>query len=209
MNRLLPCLLMILSVTLSAQQNVQVLVVVPHLYGANHNFNVEMYDEFGWEVTLTGATPVVQNCFWGQPITVDLTLDQITDVTQYDVISISQARWNGNQTAAYSDLIDSPEMMTLLQTAEANNIVIFASCAGVRVLAAADILDGDQVTGQSAYQTEYEAAGAVYLGMQIPPVISGNIVTATRGQCYRIKNNEAVRRALEMQLPQTAVRGGE
>ena len=206
MKRLKILSVILLISTCLLSDNIKVLNIIPNNYGANHYFSLEMYEEFGWEITTTAVTPSVNPCFWGEAITVDILVSDITDITEYDIISISQSRWYNNPATAYSDLVNSPEVMTLLQSASESGLIIAATCAGVRVLAAANILDGVQITGQPYYQSEYDAAGALYVGSQIPPVISGNIVTSMRGQYYMKENPEAIRKALEISI---LAEGGE
>ena len=181
---------------------VEVLAIYAEKWGANSFFNQDDYDRMGWHVTTAGLTSTVQPCNWFNsttgigPITVDVLISEITDVTAYDVVVIMPGR---SQKIAdpFADLINSPETLTLLQNAVNNGIYVWATCAGVRVFAAADIINGRQVVGNDRFQAEYEAAGAVYLGDDHPPVIDGPVITTMRGMYYHHHNNEAIARAIE------------
>lgn len=177
----------------------EVLVILPSSYGANYFLTRDILDQFGWNVTLTGTTEVVAACPWARGVALtsihtDTLLCDIDDITNYDIVLIS----TGSNYASnpFGNLIESEDCLQLLQDAREAGIVIGAWCGAVRVLAAADIIDGVQVTGHANYEDEYVNAGAIYLGSQIPPVIDQNIVTATRGMYFNQQNCEALDDAL-------------
>jgi len=185
-------------------QQVKALHILSQYYGLNYYLDMEMFESFGWEVTLAGVTPTVAPCPWatGHPArTVDVLISEITDVTQYDCIIIASQNWRYNNQTAYSDLLDNQDALDLISAANDSGLVIWATCAGARVLAAANVINGVKVQGQAGtgnlYVNEITAAGGIYMGSQLPPVIDGNIVTTTRGQYYMIQNCEAIMTALE------------
>ncbi len=193
--------------------DVQALAIVPGAYGANLYLNLDDFENFGWQVTLAGTTAMVQPCpAYGGPLgcpvlPVDLLITEIADVTAYDVVAIMPAsQWVAEP---YGDLLNSPQALQLLVDAVESGVVVYAPCAGVRVLAAADVLEGVDVNGHANFQAEYEAAGANYLGSGILPVIDGNIVTATRGLYFHENACEAVAIALETLRAQPMTRGAE
>ena len=182
-------------------ESIRVLVIIPDRFGANTFFNLDNMELFGWNVTLTGITDIVEPCQWARqslgipPITVDILIDDILDISDFEVVAIMPSLWRSGD--AYGDLINSQHSLDLLSSANDYNIVIWATCAGVRVLAAADILQGVNVTGREQFKDEYERAGAIFLGEKIPPVIDGNIVTSMRGQYWNLENIQAIATALE------------
>jgi hypothetical protein len=113
----------------------------------------------------------------------------------FDALAIMPASWRSG--AAYNDLLNDSNALHLVRAADSSGKVIWATCAGARVLAKAGVLSGHRVVGTASYQSEYEAAGAVYLGDDHPPVADGNIVTCVRDQFYHVKNCEALALALE------------
>jgi hypothetical protein len=157
-------------------QNIKTLYILPDNFGANNFLMLEKFEEFGWDVTVTGV------------------------YNYYDCVVIGTSRWWANPPNAYGDLLNSLETMAILSVANDTGIVIYASCAGVRVLAAADIINGVNVTGTPYYLLEYLNAGANHMGANIPPVIDENIVTAMRSQYYFNQNVEAIKTAFENQL---------
>lgn len=195
-------ILMIFGLSLNNLQaeNIKALVIFPNQFGANSYFILEKLEEFGWEITTTGVNSVIQPCFWGDPVTVDVTIPEVDNITDYDCVVLCPMRWWQNPTNAYGDIINSPEAIDLFTTANEAGLILFATCAGVRVFAVADIIDGVNITGNANYQSEYIAAGGNFVGANIPPVIDGNIVTSTRGQYYWNQNPEAIKTAFENQI---------
>ena len=192
------------SENLNYSNEIKILVIIPDRFGANTFFNLDNMEHYGWNVTLAGLTETVEPCPWahsslGIPeLTVDILIQDISDITEFNVLAIMPATWRSGE--AYGDLLDSVDTLNLISSAKTNGLVIWATCAGVRVLAAADIINGVEVTGRIQYKSEYEAAGAIYLGENIPPVIDQNIITSMRGQYWNKENIEAMSTALEQQI---------
>lgn len=184
-------------------RQVKVLVLIPSQNGANSNFNMDDMLEFGWDLTLAGLSEVVTSCYWSSglgnsAIVVDTLITEIADITYWDVLAIMPATaYTGN---AYDDFLSNRPTLDLVASAVENGLIVWATCAGVRVLAAADVINGVNVTGHQNYQSEYLAAGANYLGTGIQPVIDGNIVTTTRGMYFHTQNIEAIATALESKI---------
>ena len=185
--------------TLKNNTDLKILCVIPNNLGANFNFNIDNMESYGWDVTWAGLTETVNTCSWSSPqghisVDSDTLLQDIDDVTNWDVIALMPAKWwSGN---AYGDLLNSQETLDLLVQAKESELIIWATCAGVRVLAAADIIDDVNVTGRSEYASEYIAAGANYMGTFIPPVIDENFITSSKGMFFHYQNIEAIITAL-------------
>ena len=187
-------ILLVLAIACNAE-GFHVLVIVANNWGGNGILNQEFYERNGWDITLTGVTQSVSPCSSDLPtLEMDILLDDIDDISPYDCIAIWPARWW--VANPYGDIIGSDAAMSLLQQANQQGKILWASCAGVRVLAAADVINGRRVQGKpgsnSEFIAEYVAAGAIYVGHALAPVIDGNIVTTTRGQFLWETNNEAI-----------------
>lgn len=210
-KRLLTVLLLLCMIAPLAKA-VEVLVILPHHYGVNYFLARDVMDELGWEVTLAGTANPVQPCTWGEdvasaPMNVDMLVSQVEDVTVYDAVMVlSSSAWT---TDPYQDLIDDPATMQLLNQANNAGIVINGWCGATRVFAAAGIIDGKNVTGHEDFADEYTAAGANYLGPELPPVTDGNLVTTTRGMYFRLQNVEAVEDAINAQRADEKQEGGD
>ncbi|HSQ17266.1 MAG TPA: DJ-1/PfpI family protein [Anaerolineales bacterium] len=193
------------QVIVPGPNDVHALLVLPDGLGPNWYLNADNFESYGWVLTLTGAQATVQPCpsaanWYGLPdVPVDVQLADIPDPSQYQVVAIMPA--TKKVADAYGDLLSSPAALSLLAAADQAGTALYASCGGVRVLAAATVLDGHQVTGEAQFLEEYQTAGAIYLGEGIPPAIDGNIVTAQEGLHYNLDNCEAIAAAMQSNLP--------
>jgi|GEM_PF-1655963 len=193
---------------------IEVLVVLPNNYGANFFLNRDIFNSYGWNVTLAAATDSVKACpVYAEPlgcpvIEVDQKLSEISDISAYDCVAImSASHWSSNPC---QDLISSEEMLNIINQAIQNNIIVGAWCTAVRVLAAADVLNGVNVTGNNYYQSEYTAAGAIFNPSPHRPVIDGQIVTCVNGDFYCQQNCQALEKAIRLCREETkAFFGGE
>ena len=182
-------------------ENIKALVIVPNNYGANFQCFYEMYEQLGWDIATASVTQVVQPCpvyasiLGCPPLTVDLLIPDIANVTEYDCVMImSSTQHAGNPCI---ELINSQETLDLLSTAVNQGLIVWATCSGIRVLAAADVLQGINIQGPSSYNGEFIAAEANIVGTKIPPVIDGNIITTMRGQYYMVQNVYAIITAMQ------------
>lgn len=185
---------------------VNILLIAPESYGANLNFNYDCFENYGWNITITGTKPTINPCTWfnqtqpgGAPvIRVDVLIEDITDLRAYDAVAIMPTSgWSNNPAA---DLLDSPEALQLLSAAVDSGLVVYATCAGVRALAAADVIRGKEIVGHRNFSDEYMNAGAFYMGSDHPPIVDGNIVTSVRDMYYSVQNSEAIFWALENKI---------
>jgi uncharacterized delta-60 repeat protein len=193
------------QVIIPGPKDVHALLVLPDGLGPNWYLNADNFESYGWAITLAGVAEMIAPCpsavnWYGLPnVQVDVLVDDIPDASQFQVIAIMPA--TKKVADAYGDLLDSPAALSLLGAADQAGTALYASCGGVRVLAAAALLDGHQITGEAQYQAEYEMAGAIYLGESLPPIIDGNIVTSQQGLHYNLDNCEAVAAAMQNNLP--------
>jgi len=169
---------------------IQILLIVDDDYGANVPPIIKRFEDFGWNVTIAGLKETVISCsFFGFiPLNTDILIPNVEDVTFYDCVSVLPGKSHlgllGNQTA-----------LDLIKTAAEANVVVSGWCKAVRVLAWADVLDGRNVTGDTGFISEYEDAGATYMG-SVLPVIDGNIVTSVRGHLWQGQMCAAIGKAI-------------
>ena len=164
----------------SSQNGIDILFLMDHEYGANYHYIRPIMEGWGWNVTITGTAETLSPCSYQSPAVTldsDILISEIEDITEYDIISIMPGD-------SHTLMLADAHALELIQSAVNEGLVVSAWCKAVRVLAAADVIDGLNVTGNAEYDDEYEAAGANYLGI-VPPVIQGNIVTGVRSQYYR------------------------
>jgi hypothetical protein len=179
-----------IDATEPSQDSVEILLLMDHGYGGNvpHIFNI--LERYGWSYTTTGLNQTLTSCAYlnFQEYSVDILLTDIVDVTEYDAISILPG--DGHDL-----LRTNLTSLDLINSAVNEDLIVSAWCRGVRVLAAADVIDGKNITGNADYESEYVAAGATFNEL-VPPVIDGNIVTGVRSRYYREEMCQAIATAL-------------
>jgi putative intracellular protease/amidase len=189
------CCALVSAATEAGTGEVKVLVLMSDLHGAYFSYVRDQMELYGWDMTFVGLEPTVSVCAWGQPHNVDTLLSQITDVSPYDVLLIAQSQCYTGR--AHIDLLDSPEALNFVRQAVEDSLLVVAICGGTRVLAAADVIEGVQVTGYPTFVQEYTAAGGIWLGDNVPPVLDGNILTSAKGHYYSHQICETMRAAVD------------
>ena len=170
----------------SRSGEMRVLMLVCRDYGANYNLIRDAMELRGWQVTVATTRASCRPCPFSEALgatamTGDLLIDDLPDVTQYDILAIMPA--TATTGTSHQQMLDSPAALQLVASAAAGDLVVAAFCGGTRVLAAADVIQGRRVTGHPTYQAEYIAAGAEFVETT-PPLLDGNILTSRRGQYY-------------------------
>ncbi|MGB3862228.1 MAG: DJ-1/PfpI family protein, partial [Candidatus Aminicenantaceae bacterium] len=163
---------------------VDVLLLVAQNYGLNYFLNKDAFEQYGWNLIKVGALDSIPACppvaeqVGIKPIIPDVLVSDISDVKGYDAVVIMPSAGSYNPVPnPFGDLLEKPKVMKLITSAVAEGLAVSAVCAGVRVLAAADVIQMKKVVGSPRFQDEYEGAGATFLGNDHPPAIEGNIVT--------------------------------
>jgi len=193
----------------SKNTGINVLLLMEKHYGLNYFLNRDIFEQYGWNVTVAGVSDTIPACppFAEQigvpPVIPDILVSQITGVSAYDAIAIMPATQTFSDDP-FRDVMDSPEAINLISEAVDKGLAVSAICAGVRVLAAADVLQGKNVVGSPKFQQEYESAGAVFLGNDHPPAIEDNIVTGARDMYYNVHNCQALATVIENNSGKTA-----
>ena len=203
MKRYLTAIILLLSVTNILPQNqVNILVILPSYYGANHFLNMDNFEKYGWNITIAGLSQTISPCpTYAQPlgcpiITADVLLSSINDITIYDgVVVMSASSWTSAPPCR--DLINNQHTLDLLKDAANAGMLVAGTCTGVRLLAAAGVLNGKNATGNPKYSSEYTAAGATFVGAKHYPVIDGNIATTTAGDFFNIQNCNAMAKVID------------
>ena len=181
------------------------LFLMSERYGVNYYLYRDQLEQLGWTVTVAGLTDTVETCPpYGQqlhvpPLTADLLVGDVGDVASYDCVALMTSTQFFSDDP-FRDVMESPAAMALLTEAHDAGIPVFASCSAVRALAAADLIEGIGVVGSPKFQTEYEAAGATFLGSDHPASNTDNIITAARGMYYCVASMNAISEAHEVRM---------
>ncbi len=200
-------ILLMTSCVREKKQGVDALVLVPTNTGANYYLMSDVIEEYGWTVTYTGVFDTIMPCPWFAshgtlyPIVRDLHLEDIDNISEYDCLIIAPSAGNAAPVPnSNGDLIESKEALALIRRAAYYGLPVYSTCAGVRVLAAADVVRDRFIVGSPRFRAEYVAAGANYIGRpqnDNPPTIDGNIITSARGQYYNYANVMAIATVIE------------
>jgi hypothetical protein len=141
------------------KKTVRILLLAGDMYGANCTSNekklsiLDKFRSFGWEATLAGVDRVVRPCAFAAergavPLHLDLTVDEVDDVTAYDAVSVLPG-------PAHAGLITSRKAMQLLRQAieQAGGLFVGQDHPPV--------IDGRLVTGARCYHYRAKNAEAI------------------------------------------------
>ncbi len=189
-------------------KEVKVLLFVARNYGLNYFLNKDVFEQYGWTLIHTGvldsipACPPVAEQVGIPPLIPDVLVKDISDIRDFDAVVIMPSAGSFNPVPdPFGDILKNQDAMKLISSAAHEGLALSAVCAGVRVLAQADILHKRKVVGSPRFQDEYEAAGAAFLGKDHPPSIDGSIITGTRDLYYSFANCQAVATVIEAKQP--------
>lgn len=184
--------------------DVEMLYLIPKNFGLNSFLMRDVFDQYGWHVTVVGvedsitACPPVYQQLGIHPVLPDFRASDIGDVMKYDCLVIPPGSGSYYPVPdPFADLLGNAYALRLIREAAEADLPVYATCAGVHVLAEADLIRGRRVGGSPRFEEKYIAAGAVYVGRDHPPVIDGNIITSARGLYYNVINCQAIATALE------------
>jgi len=154
----------------SGKQGVNALLLVPRNAGANYYLMRDVLEEYGWNVIHTGVLDTITPCPWFAthgvvyPFVPDVRLEDITDIRDYDCLIITPAAGNAAPIEnSHADILESSQALSLIKRADYYGLAVFSMCAGVRVLAAADVVRERFIVGAPRFREEYVAAGANYV----------------------------------------------
>ncbi|MCK5146990.1 DJ-1/PfpI family protein [bacterium] len=165
------------------------LILMSHGYGANYHLLSDKLKQLGFDLTTTGVVSNISACtsyaarYGCKGIAVDFLVTEIQDLGQYDLLLIITAtKWS--TTPPLQVTLQSVEALELVRQCHNHGAVLASWCSGVRLMARAGVIANCKVRGNEQYQSEYEAAGAEYVGPNHYPVTDGQIITWGRGQFY-------------------------
>lgn len=181
--------------------SVNALILVDDHYGGNLNIEdnenciLENFEQYGWNITLASCTPEVSPCSWASlhgcdVLSADMLTNELDNIDDWDLVMIAPG-------SNHDHLLQCPFVLNIISQAAACNVPVCAWCKGVRVLAAADVIDGISITGPAEFEAEYLAAGADYLGEGVAPVLDEGIITCVKSKQYRQEMCELIRDAVE------------
>jgi hypothetical protein len=190
--------------TRAETKEVNLLLLMARNYGLNYFYNKDTFELFGWNLIRTGSLDLIPACppaaerIGLKPVIPDMPLTDITDTSHFQGVALMPAAGSFNPVPnPFGDILDSPKAMELIRKASAEGLAVSAVCSGVRVLAAADVLQGKKVVGAPRFKEEYEKAGAEFLGKDCPPAVQDNIITGARDLYYGFHFCQALASVIE------------
>ncbi|MHA1929238.1 MAG: DJ-1/PfpI family protein [Candidatus Thorarchaeota archaeon] len=173
---------------IASANDVNILVLMDHDFGTSYSHICAAFESYGWNVTIAGTNATLSAYYCATDMVPDIVYTDIDDITVYDAISIMPGK-------NHDILRTNDTALDFIRDAVLEDVVVSAWCRAVRVLAAADVIDGKNITGHADYAAEYEAAGATFNEL-VPPIIDGNIVTSVRSLYWRFETYQAIATAI-------------
>lgn len=207
----LTCL--ITSLLLAAQerpdlsQGIHVLSMLADPYGANTYLIKDQFERLGWDVTFTGIGTSVTACSrLCSTFFVDQTVEEIEAATDYDVLVVMPTPGTFTRKPnPVGDLRESEMAINLVQEAFSAGLTLYTGCSGILMFGDAGCLDGATVIAHRNRAANCRSYGAdcTIGSASIPPMIDGQLVTATNQRVWPIEIAAAIARSLDGQAPIT------
>lgn len=133
---------------------------------------IEFLREHGADVVVAGINKEVLEGLHGRSkIPVDVTIDEVGDLNDYDAMVIPGGRGPAH-------LRKDPGVIELVKKFDATGKPIAAICHGPQLLAAAGLLRGKRITSYPAIRQEMSQAGAEWSDEAV--VVDGSLITSRR-----------------------------
>ncbi|MBD3191903.1 MAG: hypothetical protein GF308_14745 [Candidatus Heimdallarchaeota archaeon] len=150
-------------------EGVKVITIIAEGYDYGElTYSKEYLESFGVNVTIAGTKEIVYSDY-EESVFTDILINEII-IGDYDCLVIP----GGNSP---EKLIQIQGVINLMREGYNKGLIFAAICHGPLVLAAADLIEGKNVTGHTEIRDELEAAGANYLYGE-KTVIDEPIITA-------------------------------
>ncbi|MFW9995506.1 MAG: DJ-1/PfpI family protein [Candidatus Odinarchaeota archaeon] len=156
--------------------DIDVLVLVANGVGESYFINKEQLESWGCN-TITVNCGLTENVVYcpnqePRPITTDILISEIEDITDYDCVLIpSGGHW--------SILSANHEVRELISVAHDEGLIVASICVGLAVVASADIINGTKVAGHPNANAAVNAAGGIIVYSRV--VSDDRVVTAGSG----------------------------
>jgi putative intracellular protease/amidase len=180
---------------------VQVLAMLADPYGANTYLLKDQFELMGWEVTLMGIDRSVSACSrLCSTLFTDASVDEIESASAYDVLVVMPTPGTFQRKPnPVGDLRDSERAVGLVQEAYDAGLTLYTGCSGILLFGDAGLLEGMNVIAHPNRAANCRAFGAnCTIGSQtVPPMIDGQLVTATNQRVWPLEIAAAIARSLD------------
>ena len=200
---LLCCVLLCLSTHAAPDlsNGVQVLAMLADPYGANTYLLRDQFELLGWEVTLMGVDRSVPACSrLCSTLFADASVDEIESATAYDVLVVMPTPGTFQRVRnAVGDLRDSERAVGLVQEAYEAGLTLYTGCSGILLFGDAGLLEAASVIAHPNRMANCRDYGADCTrgGQTVPPMIDGQLVTATNQRVWPQEIAAAIARSLD------------
>jgi putative intracellular protease/amidase len=180
---------------------VQVLAMLANPYGANTYLLKNQFELMGWEVTLMGINRSVPACSRLCPtLFADASVDEIGTASDYDVLVVMPTPGTFQRKAnPVGDLRDSERAVGLVREAHEAGLTLYTGCSGILLFGDAGLLEGANIIAHPNRMANCGTYGAnCTRGSQtVPPMIDGQLVTATNQRVWPQEIAAAIARSLD------------
>jgi putative intracellular protease/amidase len=180
---------------------VQVLAMLADPYGANTYLLKDQFELLGWEVTLMGIDRSVPACSrLCSTLFADASVDEIESATAYDVLVVMPTPGTFQRKPnPVGDLRDNERAVGLVQEAYEAGLTLYTGCSGILLFGDAGLLEGASVIAHPNRMANCRDYGAdCTRGSQtVPPMIDGQLVTATNQRVWPQEIAAATARSLD------------
>ncbi len=180
---------------------VQVLAMLADPYGANTYLLKDQFELLGWEVTLMGIDRSVPACSrLCSTLFADVSVDEIESATAYDVLVVMPTPGTFQRKPnPVGDLRDDERTVGLVEEAYEAGLTLYTGCSGILLFGDAGLLEGASVIAHPVRMANCADYGAdCTRGSQtVPPMIDGQLVTATNQRVWPQEIAAAIARSLD------------
>ena len=180
---------------------VQVLAMLADPYGANTHLLKCQFELLGWEVTLMGIDRSVPACSrLCSTLFADTSVDEIESASAYDVLVVMPTPGTFQRKPnPVGDLRDSELAVRLVQEAYETGLTLYTGCSGILLFGDAGLLEGANIIAHPNRMANCREYGAdCTIGSQtVPPMIDGQLVTATNQRVWPMEIAAAIARSLD------------
>jgi putative intracellular protease/amidase len=180
---------------------VQVLAMLADPYGANTYLLKNQFELMGWEITLMGIDRTIPACSrLCSTLFADASVDEIESASAYDVLVVmpTPGTFQRKQNPV-GDLRDSDLAVRLVREAYDTGLTLYTGCSGILLFGDAGLLEGANVIAHPSRMANCLDFGAnCTKGSQtVPPMIDGQLVTATNQRVWPMEIAAAIARSLD------------
>ena len=180
---------------------VQVLAMLADPYGANTYLLKNQFEWLGWEITLMGIDRSVPACSrLCSTLFADASVGEIESASAYDVLVVMPTPGTFQRKPnPVGDLRDSELAVGLVQEAYDAGLTLYTGCSGILLFGDAGLLEGANVIAHPTRAANCRDFGAnCTIGSQtVPPMIDGQLVTATNQRVWPLEIAAAIARSLD------------